>query len=447
MNAPRLYSAPRRIGASVAVRAAPSQGIWHAGQTMSESPATAAVADDPAEPAENNTVLLLGSGELSRDLVLAFQRLGTVVVAVDSYADAPAHRAADRSAVVEMNDAEALTALIERENPRYVVAESGVIAADALIAVAERGAIDVVPTPRSTRLGLDREGLRRLASDELGLPTAPFWFAGSAEELTAIAEHAGFPLVVKPISGLPGEGQSVLLRPEDVEPAWQRAIAAGRISHSRVMAETVVEVDYEVTLLTVRTTGISGPALHFCEPIGHRDVEGDVLEAWQPQQMSPAALDVAKSIAARIVNSLGGRGVFGVELLVRGDEVYFADVRCRPTDSGLITLRSQRLSEFELHARAILGFSVDTIMISPGAAEVSYGGAEVETGGRTSRTVHGHAAVAEALDAPESDVRLFGHTDETEGPRRLGVSLATASDVASARDRVRRVSAALRKLW
>ncbi len=312
------------------------------------------VADDNSTAPTGSTVMLLGSGELSRELALAFQRLGAEVIAVDRYADAPAHGVADRAAVVKMNDAEALTAIIEKENPRYVVAESGVIAVDALIAVAERG-LEVFPTPRSVRMSIDREGLRRLAADELGLPTAPFWFAGSVDELTAVAEHAGFPLVVKPIAAVPGEGQSVLLRVDDVEPAWQRAVAAGRIPHNRVLAETVVEVDFEITLMTVRTTGPTGPALHFCEPIGHRQADGDVLEAWQPQQMSPAALDAAKSIAARIVNALGGRGVFGVELLVRGDEVYFADVRTRPHDSGLVTLRSQRLSEFELHARAILG--------------------------------------------------------------------------------------------
>jgi phosphoribosylglycinamide formyltransferase 2 len=406
-------------------------------QTAPEPAATV----DPAP--RGSTVMLLGSGELSRELALAFQRLGADVIAVDRYADAPAHGVADRSAVVKMNDAEALTALIEKENPRYVVAEAGVIAADALIAVAERGNIEVFPTPRSTRLSVDREGLRRLAADELGLPTAPFWFAGSAEELTAVAKHAGFPLVVKPIAAAPGEGQSVLLRPDDVEPAWRRAVAAGRIPLNRVMAETVVEVDFEVTLLTVRTTGPSGPAVHFCEPIGHRQADGDVLESWQPQQMSPPALDAAKSVAARIVNSLGGRGVFGVELLVRGDEVYFDNVRPRPYDSGLVTLRSQRLSQFELHARAILGLAVDTIMISPAAAEVSYAGAE-STGVKDGDL---SVVLAEALAVAESDVRLFDRPDETDGRRRLGVALATAPDPIVARDRARRVSTALRKLW
>jgi phosphoribosylglycinamide formyltransferase 2 len=418
---------------------------------MSETTEDEAVPESAADPAPavlpadaGTAVMLLGSGELSRELTLAFQRLGAEVVAVDRYADAPAHRAADRSGVVKMNDAEALTAMIEKVHPRYVVAESGVIAVDALVAAAERG-YEVYPTPRSARLTLDREGMRRLAADELGLPTAPFWFAGSTEELTAVAEHAGFPLLVKPIAGIPGEGQSVLLRLEDVDAAWERAVAAGRITHNRVLAETIVEVDVEVTLITVRTTGPTGPALHFCEPIGHRQGDGDVLEAWQPQPMSPPALDAAKSIAARIVNALGGRGVFGVELLVRGDEVYFADVRTRPHDSGLVTLRSQRLSEFELHARAILGLSVDTIMISPGAAEVVYGGAESAQGEAAPANVS--AVLADALEVAESDVRLFRGHDETDARRRQGVALATAPDASTARDRVRRVTGVLRKLW
>src|SRR6202171_6413563 len=384
-----------------------------------------AVAEPDSPPSTlvegRTTVMLLGSGELSRELALAFQRLGAVVIAVDRYADAPAHAVADRSCVMKMNDAEALSALIEKENPHFVVAESGVIAADALDALAERRHVEVFPTVRSTRLSLDREGMRRLAADELGLPTAPSWFAGSVEELTTVAEHAGFPLVVKPIAAAPGDGQSVVLRVDDVEPAWHRAVSAGRIPHNRVIAETVVEVDFEVTMLTVRITGPAGPPGPFFEPIGHRMADGDLLESWQPQQMSPAALDAGKSIAARIVNSLGGRGVFGVELLVRGDEVYFADVRPRPYDSGLVTLRSQRLSQFELHARAILGLAVDTIMISPGAAEVTYGGTESADPQGDAGKADVNAVLAEALDVPESDVRLFGRPEEAYARRRLGV--------------------------
>ncbi|MBU8808444.1 formate-dependent phosphoribosylglycinamide formyltransferase [Mycolicibacterium goodii] len=401
-------------------------------------------ADDPAPADPPATVMVLGGGELSRELTLAFQNLGGVVVAVDR-CHGPAHGVADRSAVIDMNDADELGAVIAREKPQYVVAGAGVVAADALIAVAERGDSEVLPTPRSIRLSQDREGLRRLASDELGLPTVPFWFAGSVEELTAVAEHAGYPLVVKPITGRLRDGQSVLLRPDDIEPAWRRATTAGHFAHSRVLAESVVEVDFEVTMLTIRTTGPAGPGVQFCEPIGHRRLDSGVLESWQPQQMPPAALDAAKSIAARIVNSLGGRGVFGVELLVQGEDVYFSDVRVRPSDSGLVTLRSQRLSEFELHARAIMGLACDTIMISPAAAEVTYAGANA--GGGAAPSVNVTAVLSEALATSESDVRLFGRAEESDGARRLGVALATAPDVIVARDRARRVGTALRRLW
>jgi len=403
-------------------------------------------------------VMLLGAGERSRELALAFQRLGAQVIAVDRYAEAPAHAVADRAAVIRMTDAEALTELIDAEKPDYVVADAVAVATDALITIAERGGAEVFPTPRSTRLSLDGEGLRRLAADELGLPTCPFWFAGSAAELTAIAEHAGFPLVVKPVAAAPGEGESVLRTAEDVEAGWRRAVAGGRLSLQRVMAETVVEVDAEVTLLTVRTTGPAGPVVHFCEPIGHRQCDGDTLESWQPQQLSPAALDAAKSIAARIVNSMGGRGVFSVELLVCGDEVYFADVRPRPHDSGLVTLRSQRLSEFELHARAILGLPVDTIMISPGAAQVSYvsesapesapesAAGSVESGSLHADDVRMRGVLADALAVAESDVRLFSRSDAPGGRGWSALSLATAPDPIVARDRARRVATALRRL-
>ena len=240
-------------------------------------------------------VMLLGAGELGRELVLAFQRLGAEVIAVDRYAGAPAHGVADEALVVKMTDPDELAAVIGRVAPNYVVVDTDAVAIDALRA-ADGGVTEVVPGLLATQMSLDREGMRRLAADELGLPTAPFWFVGSAAELAAVSEHAGFPMVVRPVIGVPGAGQSVLLRPEDVEPAWQRAIAAGgRVAHSRALAETVVEIDFAVTLLTVRTEGPAGPTLHFCEPIGHRQV-GGVLESWQPQQLSEAALGAAKSV-------------------------------------------------------------------------------------------------------------------------------------------------------
>ncbi|MGB7146528.1 MAG: formate-dependent phosphoribosylglycinamide formyltransferase [Mycobacterium sp.] len=390
-------------------------------------------------------VMLLGAGEFSRELAIALQRLGAQVIAVERYADAPAHGVADQSLVVNMTDADELGAVISRLQPHFVVTASDVVAADALTAVAETGAAEVFPTPHCARLTADREGLRRLAADELGLPTAPFWFAGSPDELRAVADHAGYPLRVQPVAAVGGEGQSVVLLPADVEPAWQRAVSAGgRLAHSRVLAETLVEIDFHVTLLAVRGHGPTGPTLEFCAPIGHGEAIGDVQESWQPQDMSAAALDAAKSIAARIVKALGGRGVFGVELMVRGDEVYFSDVTARPFESGLVTVRTQRLSEFELQARAILGLPTDTIMISPGAAEVVYAGNN-GPGGAVQGSPSG-GVLADALRAPESDVRVFAHY-EPEARRPWGAAVVTALDVAAARSRAREVSAALRRLW
>lgn len=354
--------------------------------------------------ADPPVVMVLGTAPAGGELALAFERLGVGV------------------ALVETLDAAAVIAKMAEVKPRYVVAASPDVPPEILIAAAETENVDVFPTPRGARLSLDREGLRKLAADELGLPTVPFWFAGSAEELDAVARHAGFPLVVSPVAGQSSAGSSVLTRPEDVEAAWRLATAGGG-APQRVVAETVVEVDDEVTLLTARSIAPSGPTVAFCEPIGHRRSDGGPLESWQPHQMSPAALDAARSIAARIVNSLGGRGVFSVELLVRGDEVYFSGVRPRPEDVGLLTLRSQRLSQFELHARAILGLSLDTIMISPAAAEVLEGG---------TTTV---GALSEALEVPESDVRVSDSG---------AIAIATAPDVVRARDRAHRVSSVLR---
>lgn len=401
-----------------------------------------AIHADNADGAHRTRVMLLGSGELSRELAIAFQRLGAEVIAVERYADAPAHGVADQSLVVNMTDSDELTAAIRRLQPNFVVTTTDVIATDALVAAAETGSAEVFPTARGARLTIDREGLRRLAADELGLPTAPFWFAGSVGELRAVADHAGYPLRVQPVAAVAGQGQSVVLAPADVESAWQRAVSAGgRLTHNRVMAETLVEIDFHVTLLTVRGDGPAGPTLEFCPPIGHGEPIGDVQESWQPQDMTPVALDSAKSIAARMVKALGGRGLFGVELLVRGDEVYFSDVTARPFESGLVTLRTQRLSEFELQARAIMGLPSDTIMISPGAAEVIYAGH-----GAPAQGPGAVGTLADALRTSESDVRVYGRR-EPEARRPLGVAVVTASDVSTARDRAREVAAALRRIW
>ncbi|MGH3967868.1 MAG: formate-dependent phosphoribosylglycinamide formyltransferase [Mycobacterium sp.] len=384
-----------------------------------------------ADDARRIRLMLLGSGEFGRELAIAFQRFGAEVIAVERYADAPAHGVADQSVVVELTDADELAAVIGRLQPNFVVTVTDEVAVDALT-TAEPGFAQVFPTARSARLTADREGLRRLAADELGLPTAPFWFAGSLDELRAVAEHAGYPLRVRPVAPTAGPGQSVISGPHDVEPAWRRAMAG------RVLAESIVEFDVRVTLLAVRSDGPGGPVIELCAPIGHGEASGDVLESWQPQQISVTALDSAKSIAARIVNALGGRGVFGVELLIHGDEVYFCDVSVRPYECALATLRTQRLSVFELQARAILGLATDTIMISPGAAQLLYPGNEAVDAGP------GQAALADALAVPESDVRVFGH-GRPDGRWPLAAAVVTAADASVARERVGQVAAALRK--
>lgn len=356
-------------------------------------------------------VMLLGSGEPSRELALALRHLGAMVIAVDESAGAPAHGVADQSLVLPMTDAGELSAAIQRTRPDFVVTATGAVAVDAL----EGTRAHLVPSARAVRLCADPEALRRLAADELGLPTAPFWFVGSAGELEAVGAHVGFPLLVKPVGDAAGGAPSVVSGPDDdIGAAWQRAGAR------RVLAEAVVEIEFHVTLLAVSSDGPHGPVIEFCSPIGHDD---DVLESWQPQQLSPAAMDAARSIAARIVKSLGGRGVFGVELMINGDEVYFVDVTPRPQGSAWVTVRSQRLSAFELQARTILGLPVDTMMISPGAARA------LEPGGAP-----GNAALAAALGVRESDLFAFG---------RGFHALATAPDVATARDRAREVAGRL----
>jgi len=394
-------------------------------------------------------VVLLGGDELSRQLAIALRRLGAEVIAVDEHPDAPAHRAADQSLVVTMTDADKLSALIGGLKPDFVVNLAEAISLDALGALdacaadGDKQFFELVPSARSLRITADRAGLRGLAADQLGLPTAPFWFVGSVGELRAVAAHAGYPLLVKPAAGVAGHRQSVVAGPEDVEPAWQQAVGprAGS-AQPRVLAETVVEAECFVTILAVRSEGPDGPTIAFCAPIGHRDADGDVLESWQPQHMSEAALDAAKSIAARIVKALGGRGVFGVELMINGDEVYFADVTPYPRDSAWVTVRSQRLSAFDLQARAILGLPVDSVMISPGAARVISPG---HTAGGPPSAPASDALIG-ALAVPESDVQVFGPVAGAEpagAKQKLGVALATGPDLATARDRAREVATAL----
>ncbi len=362
-------------------------------------------------------VMLLGAGELGKEVIIALQRLGVEVIAVDRYPNAPGHQVAHRAHVIPMTDGAALRALVERERPHLIVPEIEAIATDMLAEIEAAGLAEVIPTARATQLTMNREGIRRLAAEALGLPTSPYRFADSLEELQAAIDGGiGYPCIVKPVMSSSGKGQSMLRGPEDVRKAWDYAMQGGRVAQSRIIVEGFVDFEYEITLLTVRARDAGGEVrTYFCEPIGHVQVAGDYVESWQPQAMRPAALARAKEIAAAVTGNLGGRGVFGVELFVKGDEVWFSEVSPRPHDTGLVTLCSQRFSEFELHARAILGLPVDTALREPGASAVIYGGVDAQA--------MRFEGVAEALAVPRSDLRLFGKP-ESFVKRRMGVAVA-----------------------
>ncbi|WP_278313791.1 formate-dependent phosphoribosylglycinamide formyltransferase [Lolliginicoccus levis] len=370
-------------------------------------------------------VMLLGAGELGKEVIIAFQRLGVEVIAVDRYAKAPGHQVAHRSHVIDMTDRDALLALIKHEKPHYVVPEIEAIATDALAEAVASDITEVIPTARATQLTMNREGIRRLAAEELGLPTSPYAFADTYDELAAATERIGYPCVVKPIMSSSGKGQSVVHDADGLESAWEYAHAGGRVHNNRVIVEGFVDFDYEITLLTVRSTHSGAITTSFCAPIGHRQVAGDYVESWQPHPMSDAALSAAEGVAASITAALGGRGVFGVELFVKGDEVYFSEVSPRPHDTGLVTLATQRLSQFELHARAVLRLPVDTTLLSPGASAVIYGGVDA-------RAIQ-FQGVDEALAIPGTDIRLFGKPVSFEN-RRMGVAVAVAGTIDEARE-------------
>ncbi|MFA7318579.1 MAG: formate-dependent phosphoribosylglycinamide formyltransferase [Sulfuricella sp.] len=375
-------------------------------------------------------VMLLGSGELGKEVIIALQRLGVEVIAVDRYPNAPGHQVAHRAHVINMADGPALRALVELEKPDLVVPEIEAIATDMLALIEQDGLAEVIPTARAAQLTMNREGIRRLAAEKLGLPTSRYAFAGSLDEMRdAIENSIGFPCIVKPVMSSSGKGQSTVNGPEDVEKSWDYAMSGGRVSHGRVIVEEMIRFDYEITLLTVRAVGASGAVeTCFCEPIGHVQVKGDYVESWQPQAMRPAALKSAQDAARAVTDDLGGRGIFGVEFFVKGDQVWFSEVSPRPHDTGLVTLCSQRLSEFELHARAILGLPVDVSPRRPGASAVIYGGME-EKG-------IAFEGIEQALAVPESDLRLFGKP-ESFIRRRMGVALANGADVEEARSRAR----------
>jgi len=376
-------------------------------------------------------VMLLGSGELGKEVIIALQRLGVEVIAVDRYADAPGHQVAHRAHVINMADGAALRALIERERPDLVVPEIEAIATPTLIELEREGIVRVIPTARAAWLTMNREGIRRLAAEELGLPTSPYRFASSLQELQAAIDGSdgappiGYPCIIKPVMSSSGKGQSKVDGPNEVEAAWNYAASGGRVDSGRVIVEGFVRFDYEITQLTVRAKAPDGSIqTHFCDPVGHVQVAGDYVESWQPHPMSDAALRRSRDIAHKVTENLGGTGLFGVELFVAGDQVWFSEVSPRPHDTGLVTLVTQHQSEFELHARAILGLPVDVGLRTPGASAVIYGGLEA-------RGIV-FDGVDDALQVPGSDLRLFGKP-ESFVKRRMGVALARASDTDTAR--------------
>jgi phosphoribosylglycinamide formyltransferase 2 len=375
-------------------------------------------------------VLLLGAGELGKEVIIALQRLGVETIAVDRYADAPGMQVAHRSHVVKMTDGAALRAVIELERPHLVVPEIEAIATDMLLEIEREGLAEVIPTARAARLTMNREGIRRLAAEELGLPTSPYAFADSLTALQAAIDGGiDYPCLVKPTMSSSGKGQSLLRGPADLAPAWDYALQGGRVSQSRVIVEGFIDFDYEITLLTVRAIGASGEVeTFFCAPVGHVQVDGDYVESWQPQAMSALAHERACAMASAVTDNLGGRGLFGVELFVKGDQVWFSEVSPRPHDTGLVTLASQRFSEFELHARAILGLPVDVSLRAPAASAVIYGGLEAKG--------VAFAGVAQALTVPQSDLRLFGKPESFK-KRRMGVALANGVDTDEARQRAK----------
>ncbi|MRI35342.1 phosphoribosylglycinamide formyltransferase 2 [Endozoicomonas sp. OPT23] len=376
-------------------------------------------------------VLLLGSGELGKELVIELQRLGVEVVAVDRYANAPAMQVAHRSHVIDMLNADDLRQLITAENPDYIIPEIEAIATDVLVEIEQETDITVVPCARATRLTMDREGIRMLAADELGLPTSPFRFAESEPELKAATEVTGFPCVVKPVMSSSGKGQSVMKSESDIVSSWQYAVEGGRAGKTRVIVEGFVDFDYEITLLTCRTR----QGTHFCEPIGHRQEGGDYVESWQPQQMTAAALAESQRVAKAITDALGGFGIFGVELFVKGDQVLFNEVSPRPHDTGMVTLISQNLSEFALHARAILGLPVSNIRQFGAAAS-----AVIKPEGCSSTMKY--SGLEAAITEPDTDLKLFGKP-EINGQRRLGVGLALDENTDQARKKAARVAASV----
>ncbi|MBL1432397.1 MAG: formate-dependent phosphoribosylglycinamide formyltransferase [Gammaproteobacteria bacterium] len=371
-------------------------------------------------------VMLLGAGELGKEVIIALQRLGIEVIAVDRYANAPGHQVAHRAHVIDMTDGIALKKLVEHEKPHLIVPEIEAIATDTLAEIEAQGLAEVIPTARATQLTMNREGIRRLAAETLELPTSRYSFASSVNELhMAIDGGIGYPCLVKPVMSSSGKGQSLIENSKDIADAWSYAMDGGRVSKDRVIVEEMISFDFEITLLTVRAINSTGETeTYFCDPIGHIQKNGDYVESWQPQAMSEKALEKSKKIAKTVTDNLGGRGIFGVELFIRGDDVWFSEVSPRPHDTGMVTMITQWQNEFELHARAILGLPVNTELRNPGASAVIYG--DMNETGIVFKNID------KSLSNPNTDIRLFGKP-ESFTKRRMGVALARADNTKNAR--------------
>ena len=380
-------------------------------------------------------VMLLGSGELGKEVIISLQRLGVEVIAVDRYENAPGHHVAHRFHTIDMTDASALRELIELEAPHIIVPEIEAIATAELAKIEAEHIAEVIPTAKAIQLTMNREGIRCLAAETLDLPTSKYGFANSLEELLEIAKTTGFPCIVKPVMSSSGKGQSTAHNEAELSQCWDYALSGGRVNHGRVILEEMIDFDYEITLLTVRAIGVNGEIeTSFCEPIGHRQEKGDYVESWQPQIMSATALEKARHIAKTVTDSLGGRGLFGVELFIKGDEAYFSEVSPRPHDTGMVTMATQFQNEFDLHARAILGLPVNTALHSIGASAVIYGGMDA--------TGISYSGMEQALADPATDLRLFGKP-ESYIRRRMGVALARAEDTDSARIKAKQAADAV----
>lgn len=371
-------------------------------------------------------VMLLGSGELGKEVIIALQRLGVEVIAVDRYENAPGHQVAHRAHVIDMTDDQALRQLIALEQPHLIVPEIEALNTATLANIESSGVATIIPTVKAVQLTMNREGIRRLAAEELNLPTSPYAFARSEAELqAAIDAGIGYPCFIKPTMSSSGKGQSRITQASEVASAWSYAASAGRVNQGVVIVEGQIDFDYEITLLTVRAKDAQGVInTYFCDPIGHKQEKGDYVESWQPQAMASKALEESKRIAKAVTDSLGGLGLFGVELFVKGDQVWFSEVSPRPHDTGMVTMATQRFSEFDLHARAILGLPVDVSLREAGASAVIYGGHN------TTRLAF--EGVEQALAVANTDIRLFGKP-ESFVKRRMGVALATGNNVDEAR--------------